>query len=140
MARTTMTGPIRPPFGSSSRTSRPTIPALPALSLLQHRPLCVPARRQLRAARRHGTVHRHRRVDAGPFQQVNNAFGQVEDSFKFFASSWTTIISLISVYKRLRLFESHIPKDAPIVNDYDDPRYLAAWHADHPPTDPAPAV
>jgi peptide/bleomycin uptake transporter len=75
----------------------------------------------------------------GLFQQVNNAFGQVEDSFKFFASSWTTIISLISVYKRLRLFESHIPKDAPIVNDYDDPRYLESWNADHPAA-PAPAV
>lgn len=73
----------------------------------------------------------------GLFQQVNNAFGQVEDSFKFFASSWTTIISLISVYKRLRLFESFIPKDAPIANDYDDPRYLASWHADHPPAEPA---
>lgn len=76
----------------------------------------------------------------GLFQQVNNAFGQVEDSFKFFASSWTTIISLISVYKRLRLFESYIPKDAPIANDYDDPRYLESWHRDNPPAAaPAPA-
>jgi peptide/bleomycin uptake transporter len=75
----------------------------------------------------------------GLFQQVNNAFGQVEDSFKFFASSWTTIISLISVYKRLRLFESYIPRDAPIANDYDDPRYLESWHADHPAGDAQPA-
>jgi peptide/bleomycin uptake transporter len=77
----------------------------------------------------------------GLFQQVNNAFGQVEDSFKFFASSWTTIISLISVYKRLRLFESYIPQDAPIANDYDDPRYLESWRADHPVdgAEPAPA-
>src|SRR5690606_16406790 len=48
----------------------------------------------------------------GLFTQVNNAFSQVEDSFKFLANSWTTIISLISVYKRLRLFEAQIPPDA----------------------------
>ncbi len=76
----------------------------------------------------------------GLFQQVNNAFGQAEDSFKFFASSWTTIVSLISVYKRLSLFESYIPKDAPLANDYDDPRYLDSWHRDNPPAaEPAPA-
>ena len=73
----------------------------------------------------------------GLFQQVNNAFSQVEDSFKFLASSWTTIISLISVYKRLRLFESYIPKGSPVANDYDDPRYLQSWYADHPPASPA---
>src|SRR5690606_1728891 len=44
----------------------------------------------------------------GLFQQSNDAFGQVEDSFKFLASSCTTNISLISVYKRLRAFESNI--------------------------------
>ncbi|MCW5722427.1 MAG: peptide antibiotic transporter SbmA [Devosia sp.] len=61
----------------------------------------------------------------GLLQQVSNAFGQVEDSFRFLANSWTTIISLISVYKRLRTFEAHIPADAISGVDYDDPRYLA---------------
>jgi peptide/bleomycin uptake transporter len=61
----------------------------------------------------------------GLFQQVSNAFNQVDSSFRFLANSWTTIISLISVYKRLRLFESHIPADAVSGVDYDDPRYLA---------------
>jgi len=60
----------------------------------------------------------------GLFQQVSNAFGQVEDSFRFLANSWTTIISLISVYKRLRTFESNIPPDAISGVDYDDPRYV----------------
>jgi peptide/bleomycin uptake transporter len=60
----------------------------------------------------------------GLFQQVSNAFGQVEDSFRFLANSWTTIISLISVYKRLRTFEANIPHDAISGVDYDDPRYL----------------
>jgi peptide/bleomycin uptake transporter len=61
----------------------------------------------------------------GLFQQVSNAFNQVEDSFRFLANSWTTIISLISVYKRLRTFEANIPPDAISGVDYDDPRYLA---------------
>jgi peptide/bleomycin uptake transporter len=75
----------------------------------------------------------------GLFQQVNNAFGQVEDSFKFLASSWTTIISLISVYKRLRSFEAQIPANAVAGNDYDDPRYLESWDPDAPmlPREPA---
>jgi peptide/bleomycin uptake transporter len=60
----------------------------------------------------------------GLFQQISNAFGQVEDSFKFLASSWTTIISLISVYKRLRAFEANIPHNAVAANDYDDPVFL----------------
>nr|WP_210283092.1 peptide antibiotic transporter SbmA [Devosia subaequoris] len=60
----------------------------------------------------------------GLFQQISNAFGQVEDSFKFLASSWTTIISLISVFKRLRAFEANIPADAIAANDYDDPVFL----------------
>ncbi|MBO9587697.1 peptide antibiotic transporter SbmA [Devosia sp.] len=60
----------------------------------------------------------------GLFQQVSNAFGQVEDSFRFLANSWTTIISLISVYKRLRAFESNIPHDAASGVDYDDPLFL----------------
>ncbi len=68
----------------------------------------------------------------GLFQQISNAFGQVEDSFRFLANSWTTIISLISVYKRLAAFESHIPEGAISGVDYDDPRYLAT-EAEFPP-------
>jgi peptide/bleomycin uptake transporter len=76
----------------------------------------------------------------GLFQQVNNAFGQVEDSFKFLASSWTTIISLISVYKRLRAFEGHIPHNAVAANDYDDPRYLESWDPNAPMLEREPAT
>ena len=76
----------------------------------------------------------------GLFQQINNAFGQVEDSFKFLASSWTTIISLISVYKRLRAFEANIPADTVSGNDYDDPRYLESWDPDAPMLPPEPAT
>jgi peptide/bleomycin uptake transporter len=77
----------------------------------------------------------------GLFQQVSNAFGQVEDSFRFLANSWTTIISLISVYKRLRAFEANIPGDAISGVDYDDPRFLMSWDdpvtSDDTPRQPA---
>ncbi len=72
----------------------------------------------------------------GLFQQVSNAFSQVEDSFRFLANSWTTIISLISVYKRLAAFESNIPPGAISGVDYNDPRYLATDSQFAPPTEP----
>ena len=45
----------------------------------------------------------------GIYQQVQLAFGQVSDSFQFFARAWTTIVELQSIHKRLRRFESFIP-------------------------------
>lgn len=47
----------------------------------------------------------------GFYQQISNAFGQVSGSFQFFARAWTTIVELLSVYQRLRLFESYIPRE-----------------------------
>ena len=47
----------------------------------------------------------------GLYQQVQQAFGQVASSFQFLARAWGTVIELLSVYKRLRLFESYIPRD-----------------------------
>ena len=44
----------------------------------------------------------------GVMQQIVRAFGRVEGSFQFLVSSWTTIVELISVYKRLRAFERQI--------------------------------
>jgi peptide/bleomycin uptake transporter len=52
----------------------------------------------------------------GLYQQVQQAFGQVASSFQFLARLWGTVIELISVYKRLRLFESFIPRDQPPIN------------------------
>jgi peptide/bleomycin uptake transporter len=51
-------------------------------------------------------------ITLGLFQQVLSAFGQVSNSFRFLASSWTTIIELMSVRKRLLHFERSIPRDA----------------------------
>jgi peptide/bleomycin uptake transporter len=50
----------------------------------------------------------------GVMQQIIRAFGRVEGSFQYLVSSWTTIVSLISIYKRLRAFEAmmrHEPLD-----------------------------
>jgi peptide/bleomycin uptake transporter len=47
----------------------------------------------------------------GAYQQVQNAFGEVASSFQFFARAWTTIVELMSIYMRLKRFESFIPRD-----------------------------
>ena len=48
------------------------------------------------------------RITLGIMNQILRAFGQVASSFQFLVSSWTTIIELISIYKRLQAFESAI--------------------------------
>ncbi|MEO1745741.1 MAG: peptide antibiotic transporter SbmA [Pseudomonadota bacterium] len=56
-------------------------------------------------------------ITLGVFTQINNAFERVEESFKFFANAWTTIIDLLSVHKRLRSFEAAIyDEDLPQVD------------------------
>lgn len=50
-------------------------------------------------------------ITFGVFQQINQAFSQVENSFQFLVNSWTTIVELISIYKRLKAFESVIDGD-----------------------------
>lgn len=42
----------------------------------------------------------------GVMQQILRAFDRVQDSFQFLVNSWTTIIELISIYKRLKAFEA----------------------------------
>jgi peptide/bleomycin uptake transporter len=42
----------------------------------------------------------------GVMQQIARAFNQVESSFQYLVNSWTTIVELISIYKRLRAFEA----------------------------------
>ncbi len=51
-------------------------------------------------------------ITFGVFQQIMNAFNQVENAFQFLANSWTRIVELLSVHKRLRAFEKNIT-DAP---------------------------
>ncbi len=49
----------------------------------------------------------------GVMQQIVRAFGRVESSFQYLVNSWTTIVELISVYKRLRAFERRISEAVP---------------------------
>jgi peptide/bleomycin uptake transporter len=44
----------------------------------------------------------------GVMQQIVRAFGRVESSFQYLVHSWTTIVELISIYKRLKAFEATI--------------------------------
>ncbi len=50
-------------------------------------------------------------ITLGVMQQIVRAFGRVESSFQFLVRSWSIIVELISVYKRLRAFESEIIKN-----------------------------
>jgi peptide/bleomycin uptake transporter len=49
----------------------------------------------------------------GVMNQALRAFGRVEGSFQFLVNSWSTIVTLISIYKRLRAFEATI-SDKPL--------------------------
>lgn len=42
----------------------------------------------------------------GVMNQTLRAFGRVEGSFQYLATSWSTIVTLISIYKRLQAFEA----------------------------------
>ena len=53
-------------------------------------------------------------ITLGVMQQIVRAFGRVESSFQYLVNSWTTIVELISVYKRLRQFESQIMSESDV--------------------------
>ena len=42
----------------------------------------------------------------GVMQQIIRAFNQVESFFQYLVNSWSTIVELISIYKRLQAFEA----------------------------------
>ena len=46
------------------------------------------------------------KITLGAMNQILNAFGQVRESFQFLVNSWTTIVELLSIYKRLRNLEA----------------------------------
>ncbi|MDX1452741.1 MAG: putative transporter, partial [Oleiphilaceae bacterium] len=52
-------------------------------------------------------------ITLGVLQQVIRAFGKVEDSFQFLVHSWSTIVELLSIYKRLKAFEDELNNDSP---------------------------
>jgi peptide/bleomycin uptake transporter len=66
-------------------------------------------------------------ITLGIFQQIQTAFGQVSNSFQYLVSSWTTIIELLSIHKRLKAFEAAIDdKPLPTIEQ----RYLAREETD----------
>lgn len=48
------------------------------------------------------------KMTLGLMNQITNVFDQVRGSFQYLIASWPTIIELLSIYKRLRAFESAI--------------------------------
>lgn len=61
------------------------------------------------------------KISFGIFQQIAGAFNQVSNSFQYLVNSWTTIVELMSVYKRLRGFEAMIYGEAPPSQDQESP-------------------
>lgn len=47
-------------------------------------------------------------ITFGIMQQIVRAFNRVEASFQLLVYSWSTIIELMSIYKRLKLFENQM--------------------------------
>lgn len=52
-------------------------------------------------------------ITLGLMTQITNVFGQVRGSFQYLISSWTTLVELMSIYKRLRSFERELDKQTP---------------------------
>ncbi len=48
------------------------------------------------------------KITFGIYQQIATAFGQVSNSFQYLVNSWTTVIELLSIHKRLKAFEAAI--------------------------------
>ena len=48
------------------------------------------------------------KITLGSMNQILNAFGQVRESFQYLVNSWTTIVELLSIHRRLRTFEAAI--------------------------------
>ena len=56
-------------------------------------------------------------ITFGILQQILTAFSQVSNSFQYLVNSWTTIVELLSIYKRLSSFEAAIKNEPlPIID------------------------
>lgn len=47
-------------------------------------------------------------ITLGLMTQITNVFSQVRGSFQYLIASWTTLVELMSIYKRLRSFEREL--------------------------------
>ena len=58
-------------------------------------------------------------ITFGILQQILTAFSQVSNSFQYLVNSWTTIVELLSIYKRLSSFEAAIRNEPlPAIDQY----------------------
>ncbi|MGP3593713.1 peptide antibiotic transporter SbmA [Vagococcus sp. WN89Y] len=51
-------------------------------------------------------------ITLGLMSQITNVFEQVRSSFQYLITSWTTLVELMSIYKRLRSFERELDGQA----------------------------
>ena len=65
-------------------------------------------------------------VTLGVMQQILRAFGRVENSFQFLVMSWTTIVELMSIYKRLTAFERAIAGDEQAAIEFESEKPASA--------------
>ena len=56
-------------------------------------------------------------ITFGVFQQVRNAMSEVKGAMQYLVQSWPSIIELLSIHKRLRIFEAAIEGKANIAAD-----------------------
>lgn len=62
----------------------------------------------------------------GIMQQILRAFQRVENSFQFLVMSWTTIVELMSIYKRLAAFERAIAGDEQAAIEFETEKPAAS--------------
>ena len=60
-------------------------------------------------------------ITFGLLQQILTAFNQVSNSFQFLVNSWTTIVELMSIHKRLRAFEKTLDGEEQSSIEFEDP-------------------
>jgi peptide/bleomycin uptake transporter len=56
--------------------------------------------------------------------QILNAFAQVRSSFQYLVNAWPQIVELISIYKRLRAFESRIGSEGRVAGSPTVPQRI----------------
>jgi len=72
------------------------------------------------------------KITFGALNQISNAFGKVTNSLQFLLNSWSTIVELQSVHKRLRAFEATLQgEQLPVI----DQHYLEREQAGMRPED-----
>jgi peptide/bleomycin uptake transporter len=68
------------------------------------------------------------KISLGALTQITNVFDQVRSSFQYLINSWTTIVQLLSIYRRLRGLDAAIRGEPPPVLD----RNHRAWMSEPP--------